>query len=312
MLEKDTKVCALMFTGQGSQRVGMWDDLRVSPSARRTFQITDEIVGFSLSKLCSEGPIEKLTETKYAQPAIVAHSLAAFAVARELHSELFEREPLCVAGHSVGEYSALVVAEVINLETAIYLVRQRGLLMEEASRSNPGRMVALHRFISEEQVRSLCLKTGTYIANLNGPGQIIISGGIAEIENAVTEAKKVGIKPIPLEVSCAAHSPLMKPAQDEFKKVIADVKFDDPKTPVVPNVAAEPCVSGEEIKNYLVEQIVSPVRWHESVIYLLKQGIDVFIEYGPSPVLTGLLKRINKEAMGRCVKDYQSAEVLSF
>lgn len=307
MLEADKR--AYTFTGQGSQRVGMWDDLRKSARAREIFQLADEIVGFSLSRLCSGGPIEELTKTRNAQPAIVAHSLAALAVAKGLHPELFEASPMFSLGHSVGEYSALVTTGVIDIATAIYLVRQRGLLIEELSPE--GSMVALHKFDHLDQVMAICLQTGTEVANFNGPGQIVISGGIKEIKEATRIASQQGINSILLQTSHPFHSSLIRPVQEEFNKVLAKVVFRDPLFPIVLNTKAQPSISGNEIKEAIARQIAEPVRWDESVRYIQEQGVGTFVEFGPKPVLTGLLRRAYPQVRGIFVKDKQSAEALS-
>lgn len=298
------------FTGQGSQRVGMWVDLGQSSKVRKILQVTDEIIGFPLSKLCKDGPMTELTETRNAQPAIVAHSLAVLATAKELHPKLFETRPMFCLGHSAGEYSALVAAGVIDIEIAIYLVRQRGLLMEQFGKE--GRMIALLGFTDKEQVIVICRETGAETANFNSPGQIIISGGVKEIEDAVRLAGERRIRVVPLKTSLPFHSSLMRPVQDEFKKVLSPVKFRDSTIPVILNVTACPTTDGTEMKEKLVEQIVAPVRWDESITWARKQGVDVFLEFGPEAILTGLLRKIDPIARGICAKDYRSAQSLSF
>lgn len=308
MLEADK--IAYTFSGQGSQRVGIWDDLRASAAAREIFQMTDEIVGFPLSKLCSEGPSEELTRTSNAQPAIIAHSLAALASIEELHSELLEAKPLFCLGHSVGEYSALVAARVITIREAIYLIRQRGLLIEQFG--GEGKMAALLGFRDQEQVMEICGRTQTEAANFNGPSQIVISGGVKEIEHAIGLAGEEGIKSILLETSHPFHSSLMRPARDEFEKALSPITFKDPVVPIVLNTTARASTSGAEIKAAIARQIAEPVRWHESIIWVQQQGVRVFLEFGPKPVLTGLLRRIYPQAKGICVKDYKSAQELNF
>lgn len=307
MLELDKRVHT--FTGQGSQRVGMWVDLEQHPEAQRIFHIADEVVGFPLSQICEMGPLLDLTETGNAQPAIVAHSIAALRVAQSLHPEFFSRKPYFSLGHSVGEYSALVDAGVIDIETAINLVRQRGLLM--ASLGGEGKMAALLGFQNKDQVMEICHETGAEGANFNGPAQIVISGGIQEIDDAIRLAGERRIKVIPLKVSRPFHSSLMRPMQEEFRKVIAPVEFKDPFHPAILNVTARTSISGEEIKENLVQQIVSPVRWDESIEEALRQGVGTYLEFGPEGVLTGLLRRIVPEARGICIKDYASAQELN-
>ncbi len=306
MLELDKR--AHTFTGQGSQMIGMWAGLEQSGEAQAIFNIADEVVGFRLSKLCKDGPLEELIKTSNAQPAIVAQSIAGLRTAQNLHPELLEIKPRFSLGHSVGEYSALVDAEVIDIATAIYLVRQRGLLMEQCGAE--GKMAALIGFKHQEQVVAICRETGTEVANFNGPAQIVISGGVKEIEDAIKLAGENKIKAILLPVNRPFHSSLMKPMLQEFKKVIAPIEFKNPVTPVILNVTGRPSVSGTVIKRSLIEQPASPVRWDKSVNWALAHGADTFLEFGPKDTLTGLLKRIDIEAKGFCIKDYQSAQTL--
>ncbi|MCL5783827.1 MAG: ACP S-malonyltransferase [Patescibacteria group bacterium] len=311
MLELDRR--AHTFTGQGSQRMGMWDDLRQSASAGKIFRIADKIVGFPLSRLCSEGPLEELTQTRNAQPGILVDSLGALRTAQNLHPELMEIRPKFCLGHSVGEYSALVDAGVIDAETAIYLVWQRGLLMEQLSPE--GKMTALLGFKDKEEVVEICAQTGAEVANFNGPSQIVISGRTVEVESAQKMAREKGIKFIPLRASHPFHSSLMRPVQDAFREILFQkntIEFKDPRIPVILNVTAQPCESGAAIKENLVEQIVASVRWEESIKFVLAQEVDVFLEFGPEAILTGLLRRIKPAAGGVCIKDFQSAQALTF
>ncbi len=296
------------FTGQASQRVGMWDDLRQSAAAGKIFQMTDEIVDFPLSKLCSQGPLEQITRTSNAQPAIVAHSLAALAAARELHPELFEENPQYVLGHSVGEYSALAAAGVITTEDAIYLVRQRGLLMEQYSPA--GKMAALLGFSDKEQVIGICRETGAEAVNFNGPSQIVISGGTIEVEDAVRKARENKIKVVLLEALHPFHSSKMKPVQDMFREKVAPLEFKD-SLRVVLNTTAQFSRSGAEIKENAVVQIASPVLWEASMRLVIAKGVTTILEFGPGPVLTKLLRSIDPGVRGICIKDYESAQQLS-
>lgn len=295
---------AYMFTGQGSQRKGMWGDL-IDPSpgsglARRIFINADEIADCSLVA-------DPLTDTSKAQPAIVAHSLAALAVAKDRYPEIFKIPPAFCLGHSVGEYSALAAAGAINTTAAIYLVTKRGLLMEEAGRINPGKMAALLG-LTDDAVRDICQKTGAQIANFNCPGQIVISGEVDSIEKAV---ELVGErKSRRLDISIASHSSLMRPAQERFANVLAPVGFREPQAPVISNVSARPYQSVAEIKQRLVEQLVSPVHWQQSIEYVLSQGVTTFIEFGPQAILTGLLRRINREAKSICISSLASLQDL--
>lgn len=292
-----------MFTGQGSQWKGMWEGLDGSPAARSIFQMTEEVTEYSLYT-------DDLKDTSKAQPAIVAHSLAALAAAKEICPEIFTNPPAFCLGHSVGEYPALVAAGVIDAEPAINLVMKRGLLMELAGWLNPGKMAALLGFEDQKQVSAICQKSGAEIANFNCPGQIVISGRAGNITDAVKLAKEEKIRVVELDISVASHSSLMRLAQGVFAEVLAPVRFKKPKIPVISNVTARPYKSGAEIKKLLAEQLTSSVQWQKSIEYALDQGVTTFIEFGPRPVLTELLKRISREARGFCVSDLASVQAL--
>lgn len=296
---------AYTFTGQGSQRVGMWDDLRKFHLAEGIFKATDRRLGTSLSTLCREGPIDELTRTSNAQPAIVAHSLAAFVTttAAQLHPDF--PQPAFHLGHSVGEFAALAAAGVMDAESAVYLVRQRGLLME---RVNGQMAVVLGR--EPREVDELCKQSGAEIANINCPGQIVISGS----EESIGEALKIADDPRRvrlLNVSGPFHSTLMAPLRTEFRQILDDVSFQDARIPVILNVSAEPETRAAVIKEMLVTQLAAPVRWWQSVEYAIAHGVTTFVEFGPNDTLTGLLKRINADVRGFAVTDYQSAKDLS-
>lgn len=294
---------AYTFTGQGSQRVGMWDDLRDSSIAQSVFEAADKRLGISLATLCSKGPIEELTRTSNAQPAIVAHSLSALYVTQNLHHDL--PAPKFYLGHSVGEFSALAGAGVIDEISAVYLVRQRGLLMERVD----GQMAVV--FGKEpEEVDELCRQSGAEVANINCPGQIVISGN----EEHISEALRIANDPRRvrlLNVSGPFHSTLMAPLREEFRQILDDVSFQDAKTPVILNVNAKPETRADVIKEMLVTQLAAPVQWRKSVEYAIAHGVTTFVEFGPGDTLTGLLKRINSEVRGVAVTDYQSAKTLS-
>lgn len=287
---------AYMFTGQGFQKEGMWQELEGFPAAGKIFQVAEEITGDSLYT-------GALDETSRAQPAVVAHSLAALAVAKELYPQIFATCPDFCIGHSVGEYSALIAVGAIDLETGISLVGQRGRLMEEAGKINPGRMAALLGFKDKEEVVAICQETGAEIANYNCPGQIVISGPVQNIEDAVRLAKERRMKAAELGVSVAAHSSLMEPVKKKFAEVLETVNFKMPEIPVISNVTAEPYESVDRMRELLAKQLTLPVRWEESVLFALEKGVTTFIEFGPKPVLTGLLRQISREAKGIFVVD---------
>lgn len=290
------------FTGQGSQRIGMWDDLRAFHLAEGFFRTADRRLGTSLSTLCRVGPIEELTRTSNAQPAIVAHSLAAFITAIALHHEELPK-PSFHLGHSVGEFSALAAAGVIDGEAAVYLVRQRGLLMEGVN----GQMaVILGKDL--EEVEELCRQSGAEVANINCPGQIVFSGSQEQISTALGIANDRRARLLP--VSGPFHSSLMVPLRTEFRQILDDVSFRDAITPVILNVNAEPETRADVIKQMLVEQLASPVCWWQSVEYAIAHGVTTFVEFGPSDTLTGLLKRINPDVRGFAVTNYESAKAL--
>ncbi len=295
---------AYTFTGQGSQRVPMWDDLRAFHLAEGIFRTADRRLGTSLSTLCREGPIEELTRTSNAQPAIVAHSLAAFVTAIALHHEELPK-PSFHLGHSVGEFTALAAAGIIDAETAVYLVRQRGLLME----SVPGQMaVILGKDL--EEVEDLCRQSGAEVANINCPGQIVFSGTEEHISTALRIADDKRARLLP--VSGPFHSTLMAPLRTEFRQILDDVPFRDAITPVILNVNAEPEIRADIIKEMLVTQLAAPVQWWKSVQYAIDHGVTTFVEFGPNDTLTGLLRRINPEVRGLAVTNYESAKSLSF
>lgn len=307
MLEID-RPYALTFTGQGSQREGMWDDLRESPIAVKIFDMTDEIMGFRLSELCSKDPLGKLAETRYAQPAIVAHSLAAYFVARDKNPEFFATPPLFVAGHSVGEISALVAAGSADVAIAIELAKQRGELMQDFG--GEGGMVALMGVADDEELKGALGNKKVWIGNYNCPGQRVVTGEVQEVQR-VKEWGDENVKLAKtLPISIAAHSPLMDKAQEAFEPIVYSAEIYDPLVPIVLNGTAEGCVSGLEIKAGLIRQFTNPVYWEQSVLWMIAHGSRVFIEFGPTDHLSGLLRRINREAIRICVRDYQSALAL--
>lgn len=283
---------ALIFPGQGAQYVGMGRDLYERyPAAKVIYEKANNILGFDISKICFEGPKEELTRTDICQPAILITSIAAL---RSLESNLpSPLSPKAVLGLSLGEYTALVCAGSLTFEDGLYLVRKRGEFMEEAARQNPGTMASVIGF-SLEETRKICEETGIQIANLNSPGQIVISGAKEKVEAASALAKERGAKRIiPLDVSGAFHSDLMELAANKLKNEIDKMNVSAPTIKVISNVTAKQETTPEEIKDNLVAQVKSPVLWEDSIRFLAAGGIKRFIEIGPGKVLAGLLRRID-------------------
>jgi len=284
---------AYVFPGQGSQAVGMGLDLyRKYSSARDVFDEVDDALGFSLSSLCFEGPEGELTQTINVQPAVLTVSIACLKAAEEISGSSLPF-PDVVAGHSLGEYTALVVAGVLNLSEAVRLVRERGRLMHEAGSVSPGGMVAVLG-LDEEAVMEVCLSTGTEISNINCPGQIVVSGAEEKLTKFRRLAEEKGARRlIPLKVSGAFHSQLMQPACDGLKNAIPEFSFHEPLVPVVANVTARMLLDVQSIKQELVDQVIRCVRWQQCVENMIAGGVTTFFEIGHGEVLAGLIKRIN-------------------
>jgi [acyl-carrier-protein] S-malonyltransferase len=286
---------AHVFPGQGSQSIGMGLDLyNRYPAAKAVFDVADASLGFPLSHLCFEGPEEELTKTHNVQPAILVVSIACLK-ALEVENIANFPSPTFVAGHSLGEYTALVVAGALDLTDAVLLVRERGRLMYEAGLKNPGSMLAVIG-IDEETVEDVCLRSGTEISNVNCPGQIVISGTAQALVEAGKLAKTNGARVlIPLKVSGAFHSALMEPVIAEFSKVVSSFKFHPPAIPVISNMTARPLTDVDSIKEELVKQLRSCIQWQGSVEYMIHNAVATFYEIGPGRVLSGLIRRTNSE-----------------
>ena len=290
---------AWQFPGQGSQFVGMGQDLAEAfPEAAAVFQRADEILGAPLSRVCFEGPEDVLTDTVNAQPAIFVHSAAILTVLRERGGS---DEPLFVAGHSLGEYSALYAAGAFTFEDALRLVRERGRLMKLAGERHPGGMAALLG-LDLDTVADICERASresgepVQVANDNCPGQVVVSGAIPALEKAMALAQEAGArKVVRLAVSIAAHSPLMAVVQDEFARAVEATPMAEPRVPVIMNATAQPTTDVAEIRQRLVAQLTSPVRWTDTVRYMAERGVDTLVEIGPKDVLTKLAKRIDRK-----------------
>ncbi len=301
---------AFVFPGQGSQCVGMGKSLADNyPEAAEIFARADDALGVSISKLCFEGPEETLSQTINTQPALYTVSAAAFEVARGLGVW-----PSFVAGHSLGEYSALYAAGVFSFEDGLKLIRKRAELMNAAALAHPGAMAAVLG-MDEDQVKALvnaASSTGVICAaNFNSPGQTVISGESAAIEKAGELAKEMGAKRfIKLNVSGAFHSPLMADAAAELKKALAEVPMEDPAVPIVANYTARFAPNVEEIRTNLSRQITGSVLWTESVKRMAVEGAEVFVELGPGKVLSGLIAKINPDVQVFSAGDKESMDAL--
>ena len=278
------------------------------PQSRDVFDRADDILGFSLSRLCFEGPEEELTQTVNVQPAVLVTSLAYLEVIRSEALPL----PAFFAGHSLGEYTALAASGALSFEDALRLVRERGRLMQGAGELSPGGMLAILG-CGREEVESLCTASDMVIANINCPGQIVISGSQEKLTRAMALARSNGTKAIKLRVSGAFHSPLMQTAREALARIVPEVPFSEPSRPIIANATARPITRAEEIKEELVSQICCCVRWQESIENMIAQGTTTFIEIGPGRVLNGLIKRISPEVATSSVNSIQSiGEVASW
>ena len=299
---------AFVFPGQGSQFVGMGQDLaRACPGARQVLEMADQAVGFPLARLMADGPSEDLRQTVNTQPAVVAHSLAVLAAVRERGLE-----PFVVAGHSVGEYAAVAASGALEAEEALRLVRRRGQYMQEASDLEPSGMAALIG-ADLKSAEALCAAVSgvgpVEVANLNSPGQVVISGSEAGLKEAVRRAADFRIrKAIQLEVSGAFHSCLMAPASSRLAEDLEKAPLRDPQVPLVANRTAQPVTGREELRRVMTEQVVSRVLWEDSVRRMLEMGVTHFLELGPGAALAGMIKRITTEAVVMSVQDPTSLD----
>lgn len=298
---------AFIFPGQASQYVGMGKDLfKNNSTAKEIFEQADDLLHFHLSKICFQGPEEELKQTRVTQPAIFVHSVILY--------RLLDTAPIAAAGHSLGEYSALAAANALSFKDGLMLVKARGELMQEAGIRNPGTMAAIVG-ASSELIEEICREASpkgiVQPANFNSPGQVVISGNIDGVREAMAIAKAKGIRIVKeLVVSGAFHSPLMQYAQDGLKEILDSIQFNDAEFPIYTNVTAEPITKAEVIREMLYRQVTSPVLWEQSVRAMCADGIHRMIEIGPGFVLQGLAKRIEPAISLSGIDTYE--QVLDF
>jgi [acyl-carrier-protein] S-malonyltransferase len=311
----DPKKTAFVFPGQGSQFVGMGKTLAAaSPAAKALFVEADESLQVNLSALCWDGPEAELNDTYNTQSALFVHSMAAMAAFAE---KVGDFAPAYVAGHSLGEISALVAADALNFVDGLGLVRERGRLMKQAGTTSPGGMAAILN-LDAGPLAEVCAEASAatgkivQVANDNCPGQVVISGDTVALEKAMELAKAKGAKrALRLPVSIAAHSPLMQSIIPEYDNYVQGLPLIEPLLPIVGNASARPLTDIDSLRVELVGQLTTSVRWTETIRFLVEQGVTTFIEFGPKDVLTGLLKRIAPEATGIAIGTPEAIEALA-
>lgn len=289
---------AVLFTGQGAQSVGMGKDIAAaSPAAAEMFERANRVVGYDLRSLCFEGPAETLEQTDIQQPAIFTCSVAIWRALDD--GAALKDAPAAMAGLSLGEYTALYAAGAMNFEDGLRLVKRRGELMQSTSEAVPGGMVTAMG-LDGDKVAGICHEAGSVgvvgLANFNCPGQIVISGAKAACQRAGELIEAAGGRAIPLKVAGAFHSALMKPAADGLAEMLAGTTLQQPRTAVLANVNCQYHGSADTIRRWLADQLTSPVRWQAGIERLIAEGVEQFIEIGPGRVLTGLMRKINRQA----------------
>jgi [acyl-carrier-protein] S-malonyltransferase len=308
---------AFIFPGQGSQYVGMGKELyETSPAARRVFEQADSILGFPLSTLCFEGPQSELDDTVNAQPAILTVSIACLEALKERLGVLgYVVAPTLVAGHSLGEFTALVAAGVLDFEDALKLVRERGRLMKETGEQRPGGMAAVVGLdeATIEQVLQEAQSEGVVaVANANSPGQMVLSGELPALQRAMDLAKQRGARLVQrLQVSIASHSPVMQQAALRFGSLLNQINLRPPQVPLIANISAQALTTVEELRTELTDQLTRPVQWTRSVQEMMAHGVNTFVEIGPKQVLSGLIKRISSEAKPIPLSDTEVARLVT-
>lgn len=306
---------AFVFPGQGSQYVGMGKALYdASDAARQVFHQADQVLGFALTKLMFEGPGDELEDTINAQPAILTLSIACLAALKERWAELGRAvQPICVAGHSLGEYTALVAAEVLDFSDALTLVRERGRLMKETGEHRPGGMAAVVG-LDRAALEAICAEAGAHglivVANTNTADQMVISGELPALDRAVELARERGARAVvPLRISIASHSPLMQQAAIQLAELIAALTLRDPVTPIVANIQGKILTTAEDIRQHMAAQLCLPVEWTSSVKAIVESGVEAIVEIGPGQVLSRLVRKISRDVHAMTLSDAEAARL---
>lgn len=309
-ITRESKGISYVFPGQGSQSVGMGRELyENSPAARSVFEEADDSLGFSLSRLIFEGPSRELEDTMNSQPAIMIVSIACWR-AWEEYLGAQSPTPVSVAGHSLGEYTSLVVAGVVNFGDGVRLVRERGRLMHEASEVRPGGMAAIIG-LDEFAFEHICAETGVELANVNSDEQVVISGDKIAVARAMDLAAARGAKKtVPLKVSGAFHSSLMGHARQGLAEAVANMELRDPAVPIIANSLAAPVITADEVRYELIQGLCHCVRWKQSVRYMVESGASHFVEFGPARVLSSLIKRIDRDVEASTLSNPDSIQKL--